>query len=405
MKARARTRVNRAHSCLAPGAAKNGGMNTPIWDDRDWRPLPRLTGSVRADVCVIGLGGSGLSAIEELVAQGVGVVGLEAFTVGAGAAGRNGGFVLAGLAKFFNETVAQCGEAAAGTLYRLTAQEIERQAEEMPAIVRRTGSLRIAADAGERDDCAKHLAALRYCGFPAELYTGPEGEGLLLPTDGVIHPMHRVRAVAQRLRQREARLYEDSPVRRIVPGSVVTDKGTVYCDTVIVAADGRIERLFPELAGRVRTARLQMLGTAPAPEVDFPRPVYYRQGYEYWQQLPDRSIALGGFRDHALEAEWTEDEVVTEPIQALLEKFLRERLKVRAPVTHRWAASVGYTPDGLPIMEEVRPKTWAVGGYNGTGNIVGVLCARAAARLACGQESEWAAALAQARAHASRLPR
>lgn len=374
-------------------------MNSPVWDDRNWRPLPKLTGPVRADVCVVGLGASGLAAMEELLAQGVTAVGLEAFTPGAGAAGRNGGFVLAGLAKFFNETVAQFGEEAAAAIYRLTAQEIARQAEERPALVRVTGSLRIAADAAERADCAKHLAALRYCGFPAESYAGPEGEGLLLPTDGVIQPLHRVRAVAQRLRQREARLYEDSPVRKIVPGSVVTDQGTVFCDTVIVAVDGRLEAVLPELAGRVRTARLQMLATGPAPEVEFTRPVYYRQGYEYWQQLPDRSLALGGFRDHALAAEWTSDDAPTERIQGLLEEFLRGHLKVSAPITHRWAASVGYTPDGLPILEEVRPKTWAVGGYNGTGNIAGVLGARAAARLACGQPSAWAEALAKARAY------
>ncbi len=374
-------------------------MNTPIWDDRDWRPLPRLEGPVRADVCVIGLGGSGLAALEELGALGVSAVGVDAGLVGSGATGRNGGFVLAGLAKFFNETVAQFGEETAAAIYRLTAQEIQRQAEEMPAIVRVTGSLRIAADAAELADCQKHLAALRYCGFAAEPYAGPEGEGLLLPTDGVMQPLHRVRAMAQKLRQRDALLYENSPVRKIVPGSVVTDQGTVFCDTVIVAVDGRLETIFPELTARVRTARLQMLATAPAPEVSFSRPVYRRQGFEYWQQLPDRSIALGGFRDHALEQEWTNDTAPTDRIQGLLQKFLHEHLKVKAPVTHRWAASVGYTPDGLPVLEEVRPKTWAVGGYNGTGNIASQLSARAAARLACGRAAPWAEALQQARAH------
>jgi len=378
-------------------------VNTPIWDDRDWRPLPRLEGPARADVCVIGLGGSGLAAIEELAALGVGSVGLDAGAVGGGAAGRNGGFVLAGLAKFFNETVAQFGEAAASAIYRQTAREIEREAEAMPGTVRVTGSLRIAADAAELAECQKHLAALRYCGFAAEPYAGAEGEGLLLPTDGVLQPLHRVRAIAHQLRQREALLYENSPVRKIVSGSVVTEAGVVYCDTVIVAVDGRLETIFPELAGRVRTARLQMLATAPAPEVDFSRPVYWRHGYEYWQQLPDRSIALGGFRDQALEEEWTTEAAPTAFIQGLLENFLREKLRVRAPVTHRWAASVGYTPDGLPILEEVRPRTWAVGGYNGTGNIVGVLSARAAARLACGQASPWAEALAAAREYAAKV--
>ena len=377
-------------------------MNLPIWEDRDWRPLPRLEGPARADVCVIGLGGSGLAAMEELGALGVSAVGLEAGAVGAGAAGRNGGFVLAGLARFFNETVVQFGEAAASALYRLTTREIQRQAAEMPEIIRLTGSLRLAADAAERADCQKHLAALRYCGFAAEPYAGPEGEGILLPADGVMQPLHRVRALARKLRQRDALLYENSPVRKIVPGSVVTDRGTVFCDTVIVAVDGRLEEILPELRPRVRTARLQMLATAPAPEVSFPRPVYWRHGYEYWQQLPDQSIALGGFRDHGGEEEWTHAAEPTENIQALLERFLRENLKVRAPVTHRWAASVAYTTDGLPVLEQVRDKTWAVGAYSGTGNIVGALSARAAARLACGETAEWADCLAAARAHAAK---
>ena len=374
-------------------------MNLPLWEDRNWTPLPRLAGTVRTDVCVVGLGGSGLAALAELAALGVPAVGLDARAVGAGAAGRNGGFVLAGLAGFFHDNVAGFGRATAAGLYRLTVEEIRRQAEDLPGIIRLTGSLRIAADPAEREDCRQHLAALREAGFIAEAYAGPEGDGLLLPTDGVMQPLHRVRALARRLRQAGTLLYEDSPVRNILPGSVVTEAGTVLCDIVVVAVDGRLEKILPELSPRVRTARLQMLATAPAPEVDFPRPVYWRHGYEYWQQQPDRTVALGGFRDHALAAEWTADPEPTQFIQGLLEKFLREHLRVRAPVTHRWAASVAYTADGLPVLEQVRDKVWAVGAYSGTGNIVGALSARAAARLACGQSSEWADLLVAARTH------
>ncbi len=358
---------------------------------------------MRADVCVIGLGGSGLAALAELTALGISAVGVDAGAVGAGAAGRNGGFVLAGLAKFFPEVVAQFGRETAAALYRLTVEEIQRQARERPEIVRLTGSLRIAADADELADCRKHLAALRANGFAAEAYAGPEGEGLLLPTDGVMQPLRRVRAVAQELRERKGLLYENSPVRQMVPGSVVTDAGTILCDTVIAAVDGGLEKIFPELSPRVRTARLQMLATAPALEVNFTRPVYWRYGYEYWQQLPDRTLALGGFRDHALEAEWTTETEPTEFIQNLLGKFLREQLKVRAAVTHRWAASVAYTADGLPVLEQVRNKVWAVGAYSGTGNIVGALSAQAVARLACGRTSEWAELLGRARCRAGKV--
>lgn len=372
-------------------------MNRPVWDDGQWTPLPRLDSTVRADVCVIGLGGSGLSALEELRQAGVVAVGLDARMTGSGAAGRNGGFVLAGLAKFFHETVAQFGAEPAAALYRATAAEIGRQAAEWPAVYRLNGSLRIAAEAAELEDCHRHEAALRAAGLPVERYRGPEGEGLLLPTDGVFQPLLRVRLVARRLREQSVGLYEGSPVRRIEPGQVITDAGVVLCDTVIVAVDGRLEKILPELDGRIRTARLQMLATAPAPEVAFDRPVYWRHGYEYWQQLPDRTIALGGFRDQERENEWTLDGEPTESMQSRIETFLREQLRVTAPVTHRWAASVGYTKDGLPVCEEVRPKIWAVGGYNGTGNIVGALTARSAARSVCGQSCAWAGILARAR--------
>jgi len=63
----------------------------------------------------------------------------------------------------------------------------------------------------------------------------------------------------------------------------VTESGKIQCQKVIVAVDGGLEDLISELKGKVRTARLQMLGTAPAPEVKFPLPVYTRDGYDYWQ--------------------------------------------------------------------------------------------------------------------------
>jgi glycine/D-amino acid oxidase-like deaminating enzyme len=53
---------------------------------------------------------------------------------------------------------------------------------------------------------------------------------------------------------------------------------------------------------------------------------------------------------------------------------------VQAPITHRWAATVGYTHDGLPVVSEVRRGVWAVGGYSGTGNVIGALMGRGIAR-------------------------
>src|SRR5690625_7596450 len=63
----------------------------PAWADvlPPWTEPPPLEGDVTADVCVIGLGGTGLRAVTELRRHGLDTVGLDAGTVAGGAAGRN----------------------------------------------------------------------------------------------------------------------------------------------------------------------------------------------------------------------------------------------------------------------------------------------------------------------------
>ena len=372
-------------------------MQTSIWDTGYWKNLPTLAGEVSADACVIGLGGSGLAAVEELASLGMSVVGIDAGSVGGGAAGRNGGFLLAGMADFFDQSVARLGRSTAQSLYRCTLEEIARLSLEFPTLVKNTGSLRIAANDAEKNDCRQHLAALKECNFEGEAYSGPEGEGVLIPGDAAYQPRLCVQAQASHLCSLGISLFENSRVTGIAQGRVTTPSGSVRCGTVIAAVDGGLERIFPELRPRVRTARLQMLATGPAPEVSFPRPIYWRDGYEYWQQLRGGEIALGGFRDAGGEAEWTSEGGCSEIVQEKLEQFLRGNLRVTAPITHRWSASVAYTADRLPILEEVRHRVLAVGGYSGTGNIVGRLCGRAAARMACGVPSGWADLLTTAR--------
>jgi gamma-glutamylputrescine oxidase len=371
------------------------GTNTPVWAGGAWRGLPTLDGDVSADVCVVGLGGSGLTCVGELLRRGVSVVGVDAGEVAGGAAGRNGGFLLAGTYDFYHDAVARHGHHRARRIYRLTMDEIRRIAAETPEAVRITGSLRIAESDEEAEDCRHHLAALLADDFPAEWYEGAEGRGLLLPNDGSFNPLLRCRILAHRAVQAGARLYEHTPALDIRPGEVRTPGGTIRCGRVIVAVDGRLEAIFPELDGRIRTARLQMLASAPTDEVRLPRPVYARWGFEYWQQLSDGRIALGGFRDAGGESQWTHDAEPCEPVQDRLERFLRERIGVRAPITHRWAACVSFTTTGLPVLEEVRPGVLAVGGYSGTGNVIGALCGRGAAQLAVDGASELADVFAE----------
>jgi gamma-glutamylputrescine oxidase len=361
--------------------------NIPAWDDEPWDGFPPAAGELEAEACVIGLGGSGLTAIGELLEMGRTVIGIDAATTGEGAAGRNGGFLLAGTAAFHHDSVATIGRQRAVALYALTMREIDRIANETPEAVRRTGSLRLAASAEEVEDCRLQLAGMQRDGLPAEWHERDGEEGLVIPTDCSFHPLRRCRELARREARRGAQIHERSRAVAVTPRLVRTEGATIRCERVIVATDGGLRGLVPSLSGRVRVARLQMLATSPLPELRWPAPVYSRYGFDYWQQLPDRRLLLGGCRDRCLEAEWTTESSPSGSIQALLDELLG-RLGVSADVTHRWAASVSYTTDEMPILEEVDDGVWALGAYSGTGNVIGALCGAAAARAAFGEETE-----------------
>jgi glycine/D-amino acid oxidase-like deaminating enzyme len=342
-----------------------------LWDDGSWPGLPSLEEDVRADICVVGLGGSGLTAVHEARARGTSVVGIDAGTVGGGAAGRNGGFLLAGPALGYHRQ-------RDPERYRRTLEELDRL--ETAGHLRRTGSLRIERTETGLADCAAQATALRLDGFPVLDYSGPEGTGLLFPRDGVCQPLDRCRSMAI-----GPGLFERTPALSVAKGRVQTPSATISCDHVLALVDGRLEQLLPEVP--VRTVRLQMLGTSPVPQ-RFSRPVYLRDGYEYWQQLPDGRIVMGGFRDLGGEEEETSSTEVSAPVQGALDELLAY-VAPEAVVTHRWAASVGYTRDALPYLGEVREGVWAAGGYCGTGNVIGALCARQLVSNVLGGPTYW----------------
>jgi gamma-glutamylputrescine oxidase len=367
--------------------------NRPIWDEPDALRLPELAAPIDADVCVVGLGGSGLACIRELLDRGSRVVGIDAVSIAAGAAGGNGGFLLGGLAMFHHDAVSRLGAPIAAAIYEQTLKQIDRIAAETPSAVRRTGTIRLATTPDELRDCALQYEAMRHNALPVDWYDGPEGRGLLFPADAAFDPVARCRALAADALSRGARLFVHSPAVSIGDGQVATPNGVVRAAQIVVAVDGKLELVFPELSSRVRSARLQMLATAPDPEVDVPRPIYSRWGLDYWQQLHDGRIVLGGARDVGGDDEWTTSTEPTQTVQVALDALLRNQIGSRAPVTHRWAASVAYTQSGLPIIEELQPDVWAIGAYSGTGNVMGALCGRAVAELIVRGRSQLAALL------------
>lgn len=349
--------------------------------DPSWRIDPAaafrgsaMGGDMHADLCVVGLGGTGLAAVETGLEHDLDVVGLDAAEVAGAAAGRNGGLLLAGMAAFHHDAVRRHGRERATAWYRATMDERDRLASSDPTIMVQSGSLRVADSAEEARDLDAMLAAMRADDLPVERATHDMGPALAFPGDAACNPWLRCQRLARRLHDAGARLVVNTPATAVAPGTVTTPCGTVRAGQIVVAVDGGLARLVPSVAGRVRPVRLQMVGTSITSRV-VAQPVYRRWGLDYWQQLPDGRIALGGGRDRGGTDEDTDLAVPSEPVQA----WLTDLAGVVAPdasVTHRWAAIVGFTEEGVPVCEQVGDGVWALGGYSGTGNVVGPLLAR-----------------------------
>jgi glycine/D-amino acid oxidase-like deaminating enzyme len=154
------------------------------------------------------------------------------------------------------------------------------------------------------------------------------------------------------------------------------DEAARSADAVVVATDGYTSSLLPELAAVVRPTRGQVLATEPLDALQYARPHYARDGFDYWQQLPDGRLVLGGCRDASIEAEWTADDATTPAVQGHLDRLLAQLVSRAPAVTHRWSGAWGTTPDGLPLVGRLprRERVWIAAGYSGHGNVLGFVC-------------------------------
>jgi gamma-glutamylputrescine oxidase len=344
----------------------------PFWLEES-RPAVAARELEEVDVAVIGAGITGCACAAALARGGQRVRVYDARGIGEGASGRNGGFALRGAAARYDVARETYGADAARELWRRTEQAVDRLESVAGGAFRRTGSLRLAADVEERVEIQTEYEALREDGFAAEWreevpHLRPDFRGAIFhPTDGAVQPA----ALVQRL----AALAFDTGVA-FAQHHRVGSLDEIEAEQIVIATDGSGRGLLPELDDALWPARGQVIATAPLPERLFDCPHYARHGFDYWQQLPDGRIVLGGFRDFSILTEMTDDETTTEPIQEALDAFLVELLGELPEVTHRWAGIFGLTQDLLPLVGPVpgHEGVWVAAGYSGHGNVFGLLC-------------------------------
>jgi len=373
--------------------------DVPYWLDLPLPAVPSGADEGPVDVVVVGGGVTGCSAALTLARRGLRVRLFERREIAGGASGRNGGFALRGLKSSYEQARAVLGRDIAASLWALT----ERSLDEMSALagdaLRRTGSVRLANDAEERDALRAEYDGLVEDGFEAEwldplppYLDGLFAGGFVHPGDAALVPALWVKRLAGHAAEAGAEIVEHTPVDRA---------GAEALDThaILLAVDGMTHVLAPELAPSVTAMRGQVLATVPLDEVRYDRPHYARGGYDYWQQTPDGRLVLGGRRDTDLETERTAVEETTPFIQDQLTGYAAELMGEAPEISHRWSGIWGETYDGLPFAGRVpgSDRVWVAGGYCGHGNVLGFACGNLVARAILGEPTPELAAFDPAR--------
>lgn len=362
-------------------------MVNPYWLEEEAPPRREVRHAGRVDVAIVGAGVTGCSAALRLAAGGLRVRVHDRRAVAEGASGRNGGFALRGGASRYDVARETYGADAARALWRWTEDALDRMEALGGDAVRRPGSFRLAADEEELGQIRGEFEAMREDGIEAEWVDDLPGRlagrflgGILHAGDGALQPARFVRRLAAQAADAGVEIREHDPVY---------DVTALDAETVVVATDGYGHGLVPELADAIWPTRGQVIVSAPIDDVLYDRPHYARQGFDYWQQLPDGSVLLGGFRDVSILDELTDVEETTPVIQASLERFLGELIGGPPRVTHRWAGIFGLTQDMLPLVGPVpgRGTVWVAGGYSGHGNVLGFACGELVAGAILGETS------------------
>ena len=372
-------------------------------------PRAPLRGEVRADVCIIGAGYTGLSAALHMAKAGLDVVVLEASRVGAGASGRNGGQLHPGQRLEQDALENMLGRDRARALWDLAEEgvaltkslaEIHAQdgadyraglihADHKPGYVAHSHAYaeKLARDYGydlieplDRAQLREKLAVDSYYG------------GVLDRGGGQLHPLKYAVGLARAAEKAGARICEISRVSRVIEGPqlrVETGGGAVRADHVLWAANGYLDKGNPHVAARVMPINNYIVVTEPLGDAlgalipGGEAVADSKFVINYYRPTPDGRMLFGGGESYRYRFP---DNLAEKARRPMVELF--PALK-SAKIDYAWGGTLGITLNRMPHFARLGPNVLSASGYSGHGIATATLAGKLAAEVLAGQAGRW----------------
>ena len=333
-----------------------------------WQDTVGVTLDLDTDVTIIGGGLAGLSTAYWLNKQdpSLNIIVVEKGKLGHGASGRNAGFITCGSTEHFSRMTAAYGEDKAEEIWKFTEynhklilEEFGKENLNEACEYRNLGSWTLAATEHEVVVTKETVSALQERGvnveWKDEIFSGTEGfyGGAFYADDGEIHPTKYLWQLALAT-DNNVDVLENSEVFGIdeEEGSLIvrTNKKRIKTEAIVLCTNAWSSQLFSWFQDKVTPMRGQIVVTEPVDP--FIQPSYCSFVLDYFRQLVDGRVLIGGFRNADIEREVGYSDEINPIIHEKLESFLHEHFPTlrRKRIDYRWSGVMGFSADGYPMV-------------------------------------------------------
>jgi gamma-glutamylputrescine oxidase len=355
-------------------------MTVSLWQADGTQPVREV------DFLVVGAGLVGCSAAFFAGQAGREVVITEMRDIGLGASSRNAGFMITGLDTYYHHAVEKYGAAVTREMWSLsqtTHSYWHEFAKNGNVRLHQCGSMLLAETADEARDLEDAARALDAVGIGHDYCShDPLNRGyyaaIRQSQDAAVQPYELVQAVFQ---QSGAELVANNELYAIEQESdayvtVYTRQFIFKARYVMLCTNAYSVNIDPYFIGKVIPTRAQCIATAPLKNGPLLNTCGYSDyGYMYYRDTFDGRLLIGGGRKQNKMLEYdTTDDRTTDPVQRILENYLREKFPdVDVPIERRWAGIMGFSVDGLPLVGTLpgRPRVGFAVAFHGHGLAMG----------------------------------